>query len=118
AREISFFEIVAEAAANALERAQLFESIQVANERLEQLAITDGLTGLYNHRHFRDRLESEFQRALRYKLPLSLLLFDVDDFKQLNDTFGHLQGDHILRELAQRTLTSVRHSDFVSRYGG
>ncbi|MBI2433455.1 MAG: sensor domain-containing diguanylate cyclase [Candidatus Hydrogenedentes bacterium] len=117
-REISFFEVVAEAAANALERAHLFESIQIANERLERLAITDGLTGLYNHRYCRDRLEEEFQRAIRYRLPLSCMIFDVDNFKHFNDTYGHLLGDSILREISERTLTCVRKSDLVARYGG
>ena len=117
-REISFFEIVTEAASNALERAHLFESIQIANESLERLAITDGLTGLYNHRYFRDRLEQELERALRYRLPLSCLIFDVDDFKKFNDTYGHLLGDDILREIADRTQRCVRKSDIVARYGG
>ena len=117
-REVSFFEIVAEAASNALERAQLFESIQVANERLERLAITDGLTGLYNHRHFRDHLQKEFERASRYKLPLACMIFDVDDFKKLNDTYGHLTGDLVLKEIAERTQKCVRKSDLIARYGG
>jgi len=117
-REVSFFEIVAEAASNALERAQLFESIQVANERLERLAITDGLTGLYNHRHFRDHLQKEFERASRYRLPLACMIFDVDDFKKLNDTYGHLTGDLVLKEIAERTLKCVRKSDLIARYGG
>jgi len=118
AREISFFEIVAEAASNALERAQLFESIQVANERLERLAITDGLTGLFNHRHFREHLEQEFDRASRYRLPLACMIFDVDNFKKFNDTFGHLVGDNVLKEIAARTMRCVRKSDLIARYGG
>lgn len=117
-RELSFFEIVAEAASNALERAHLFESIQVANRRLEHLATTDGLTGLYNHRHFRERLDGELQRALRYRLPLSCLIFDVDDFKSLNDSYGHLLGDSVLRELAQLAQEHIRKSDLIARYGG
>ena len=117
-REISFCEIVAEAAANALERGHLFESIQKANERLEHLAVTDGLTGLYNHRYFRQRLESEFERARRYSLPLSCMILDIDNFKRINDTYGHLQGDTILRGIAAATLGSVRKSDIVARYGG
>ncbi len=117
-REISFFEIVTEAAANALERAQLFETIQVANENLERLAITDGLTGLYNHRHFRDRLEQELERALRYRLPLSCLMFDIDNFKKFNDTYGHLMGDAILKEIADYTVTCIRKTDICARYGG
>jgi diguanylate cyclase (GGDEF)-like protein len=117
-REVSFFEIVAEAAANALERAHLFESIQRANERLERLAVTDGLTGLNNHRFFRERLEEEFQRAKRYRIPLSCLIMDVDNFKKINDTFGHLQGDSVLKELSRITMEGVRASDTVARYGG
>jgi diguanylate cyclase (GGDEF)-like protein len=117
-REISFCEIVAGTAANALERSQLFENIQKVNEQLQRLAVTDGLTGLYNHRYFRDRLESEFERARRYMVPLSCLIMDIDNFKKVNDTFGHLQGDSILREIAARTLQTVRKSDIVARYGG
>lgn len=117
-REISFFEIVAEAAANALERAELFESVQKANERLEYLAVTDGLTGLFNHRCFRERLEEEVQRALRYESQLACMIFDVDNFKSINDTHGHLEGDHILSEIGERTRRSVRRSDMVARYGG
>lgn len=117
-REISFCEIVAEAAANALQRADLFDRIQHANERLERLATTDGLTGLYNHRSFRERLHTEFERARRYHLPLSLILFDIDNFKRINDVYGHVQGDSILCEIAQRTLRTTRKSDFVARYGG
>ncbi len=117
-REISFFEIVTEAASNALERAHLFESIQVANEVLERLAITDGLTGLYNHRYFRERFDQEIERALRYRSPLSCMIFDVDNFKDFNDSYGHLLGDNILKEIAERTLHCVRKSDIVARYGG
>ena len=117
-REVSFCEIVAEAAANALERAHLFDEIQRANERLEYLAVTDGLTGLFNYRHFRDRLDEEFTRAKRYNLPLTCMLLDIDDFKQVNDTYGHLQGDVILREIARRTTSATRKSDIVARYGG
>ncbi len=117
-REISFCEIVAEAAASALERAQLFESIQRANERLEFLAVTDGLTGLYNHRFFHERLEEEFERSRRYDLPLSCLILDVDNFKRINDTYGHIEGDTVLREIALRTSQMVRKSDVVARYGG
>ena len=117
-REVSFCEIVAEAASNALERAHLFESIQKANERLEVLAVTDGLTGLFNHRHFRERLEEEFDRARRYDLPLACLIYDIDDFKKINDTHGHLEGDRILQEMAARTLKIIRRSDLAARYGG
>jgi len=117
-RDINFCEIVAEAAASALERAQLFENIQKANERLEYLAVTDGLTGLYNHRHFLHRLEEEFVRARRYSLPLSCLIMDVDNFKKINDVYGHLLGDTVLQGIANCTQEQVRKSDIVARYGG
>ena len=117
-REISFFQIVTEAAANALERAHLFESIQVANERLEQLAITDSLTGIYNRRYFHERFEHEFERAVRYGLPFSCVIFDIDDFKQVNDTYGHLIGDEVLKEVAQCMISCTRRVDILARYGG
>lgn len=117
-REVNFCEIVSEAAASALERAHLLESIQKANERLEHLSVTDGLTGLYNHRYFRDRLQEEYDRSVRYNLPLSCLLIDIDDFKVVNDTYGHLLGDAVLKELAARTARAVRKNDLIARYGG
>ncbi len=117
-REINFFEIVTNAAGSALERAQLFESVQQANKTLEKLAITDGLTGIYNHRYFRERLEEEILRSLRYNVPLSCVLFDIDDFKKCNDTYGHLFGDAVLKEIANRMLQIVRRTDIVARYGG
>ncbi|MCC6488250.1 MAG: sensor domain-containing diguanylate cyclase [Candidatus Hydrogenedentes bacterium] len=118
AREVGFCEIVAEAASNALERAHLLERLQNANERLERLAVTDELTGLHNHRYFRERYAEEFDRARRYALPLSCIMFDIDNFKKINDQHGHLQGDAILREIAARTLRTTRRSDIVARYGG
>jgi diguanylate cyclase (GGDEF)-like protein len=117
-REVSFCEIVAEAAANAFERAYLIESIQAANQKLERLAVTDGLTGLNNHRAFRQRLEEEFERALRYAMPLSVVIVDLDDFKRINDTLGHLQGDEVLREVGRRCEKATRRTDFAARYGG
>ncbi|HPO29710.1 MAG TPA: sensor domain-containing diguanylate cyclase [Candidatus Hydrogenedentes bacterium] len=117
-REISFFEIVAEAAASALEKAHLVDRIQQANRRLEQLAITDPLTGLYNRRYFFERLDQEVARARRYGTPLSCLMLDVDDFKKLNDRWGHLTGDAVLREIARRIQQSIRRVDLPARYGG
>ena len=117
-REISFFEIVAEAASNALERAHLFTSIQEANQRLERLAVTDGLTDLFNHRYFSEQIVQEYNRALRYDSPLSCLLMDIDNFKGVNDTYGHLVGDEVLRELAARIRGCIRKTDLAARYGG
>ncbi|CAN5846444.1 hypothetical protein BH11MYX3_BH11MYX3_29530 [soil metagenome] len=89
-----------------------------ANTRLAQLAVTDGLTGLYNHRHFHERLTLEVERSQRSGLPLSLLMLDVDHFKQFNDTFGHPSGDEVLRQLARVLADTRRANDVVARYGG
>lgn len=92
--------------------------LEVANVRLRDLATTDGLTGLRNHRYFRERLMAETTRAQRYCLPLSILMVDVDYFKQFNDTFGHPAGDEVLRELSAILQSKVRSTDLVARYGG
>jgi two-component system cell cycle response regulator len=84
----------------------------------KRLANTDSLTGLYNRRSFQERLEQEVDRAMRYHRPLSLIMIDVDHFKQYNDTHGHLQGDRILVEVAHALKTLSRASDIVARYGG
>jgi diguanylate cyclase (GGDEF)-like protein len=89
-----------------------------ANSRLAQLAVTDGLTGLYNHRHFHERLALEVERSVRNGLPLSLLMIDVDHFKHYNDQHGHPAGDELLRQLARLMGDGRRANDFVARYGG
>ena len=83
-----------------------------------RLASTDGLTNLYNHRTFQERLAQEVDRAKRYHRPLSLVMVDVDNFKLYNDTYGHPQGDMVLRELARLLCEVSRTSDIVARYGG
>ncbi|MBW2495508.1 MAG: sensor domain-containing diguanylate cyclase [Deltaproteobacteria bacterium] len=92
--------------------------LQQANELLEQLSITDGLTKLHNHRFFQDQLTREIRRAERASSPLSLLLVDIDDFKSLNDRFGHASGDELLHGLALIMNAAVRSSDLLARYGG
>lgn len=92
--------------------------LEEANARLESLATTDGLTELHNHRAFQEVLEREFQAARRFGTPVSVLLMDVDFFKQYNDTFGHLAGDEVLRKLATTLVGVARSTDFVARYGG
>lgn len=88
-------------------------------EELRRLAITDVLTGAYNRRYLIEHLEKEVVRCLRHRRPLSLLLFDVDHFKRLNDTYGHLAGDRILEELSARIrLRFLRKADVFARYGG
>lgn len=87
-------------------------------EALEELAIRDGLTGLYNHKFFYTLLEKEIARDDRYHNTVSLLLIDIDHFKNVNDRYGHRAGDTILRELSQRLMTRARSTDYVCRYGG
>lgn len=89
-----------------------------ANEVLEQLSITDGLTHLHNHRHFHDQFSREVKRADRSEQPLCLLLVDIDDFKLLNDRYGHAAGDRVLAAAAQLINLQIRESDYVARYGG
>jgi diguanylate cyclase (GGDEF)-like protein/PAS domain S-box-containing protein len=92
--------------------------LEEAIARLEEIARTDHLTGLHNKGAFDLRLLEEFERARRYNLSLSLLMLDVDHFKQYNDTFGHPAGDETLRGVAEILKTHARPSDFPSRYGG
>ena len=81
--------------------------------------MTDGLTGLFNHRHFYERLEHEIARARRYGTPVSLLMIDLDDFKVFNDRNGHLAGDAVLRGMAAVLQSELRQSlDLAARYGG
>ena len=89
-----------------------------ANGDLEILAVTDGLTGLKNRRAFQEKLQEEAARVARYPASLSLVLLDVDHFKQFNDTFGHPAGDGVLRDVARLLEKNSRSTDFVARYGG
>jgi diguanylate cyclase (GGDEF)-like protein len=92
--------------------------LEAANSRLKQLATHDGLTGLFNHRYFHERLVAELNRADRYPEPFSILFIDVDYFKIYNDTNGHLKGDQLLRRLSALLLHSFRKTDVIARYGG
>jgi diguanylate cyclase len=89
-----------------------------SNEMLEQLSLTDDLTRLHNHRYFQDRLSVETRRARRSGDDLALLLLDIDDFKALNDRYGHAVGDEVLRLVAEVLELSVRETDLPARYGG
>jgi diguanylate cyclase (GGDEF)-like protein len=88
------------------------------NDELTSIASTDTLTGLMNRRYFNLRLSSEISRARRYALPLSLVIVDIDNFKRINDTYGHSFGDRVLRELSQLLLANIRESDLLARFGG
>lgn len=117
-REIKLCTSIANASANALYNAFLYNRLGKEKTRLERLAITDYLTGIYNIRYFYHRLEEEFSRAERYVTPLSCMMFDIDHFKHINDTYGHRVGDIILREFAQLVKRHTRKSDVFARYGG
>jgi len=93
-------------------------SVRENQASLLQRANTDGLTGLYNHRYFHERLGQEMKRALRYNHSLSLMMMDLDGFKAVNDTLGHPAGDTILRNFAKLLLSEIRDIDVPARYGG
>jgi len=116
--EINFLQSAASASANALYNAFLFDEIKQEKNRLEKLAITDYLTGLYNNRYFLHRLEEEFEKAKRYNTPLSCIMIDLDFFKSINDRFGHKKGDGVLRELGRLLRKNTRKGDIIARYGG
>ena len=108
---------------NELKRAKqateaLNQALQAANERLSRMATTDALTGLWNRRHFEETLEHERVKADRYQQPLSLLIFDIDHFKRINDTHGHLAGDQVLVQLSGLARQQIRDSDLLARWGG
>ena len=98
---------------------ELERSLKEANEEIRILSITDPLTGCYNRAYLTERLPQEISRARRYGHPLSLILSDIDHFKKVNDTHGHLIGDHVLKEFVKCFMELIRHNvDWVARYGG
>ncbi len=96
----------------------LANELSEANSKLKELVNRDGLTGLYNHRYFQEILDKEVTRAIRYETEVSLIMFDIDFFKQVNDNFGHPTGDLVLMNIARVVEHSVRPCDIVARYGG
>jgi len=116
--DVAFADTVVKAAVAAIVRAQLLETTRAENTRLEVLAHTDPLTQTLNRRALTVRLVSEMDRARRYDAVLSMLMVDLDHFKKVNDSQGHLVGDDVLREIANLLTESVRSVDFVARYGG
>jgi diguanylate cyclase (GGDEF)-like protein len=102
----------------ALRMRKLQEELRVSNEQLSHLAITDGLTGLCNRRHFDSQLEDELRRAQRFGNSLSIVMFDLDRFKSINDTWGHAQGDIVLQSFGDVLQNSSRRIDTTARVGG
>lgn len=88
------------------------------HEEIHRMMIMDALTGAHNKRYFLEFLEREIARCARYRRSLSLLMFDIDHFKQINDRHGHLTGDYVLREMSRRLLGRIRREELLARYGG
>ena len=88
------------------------------HEEIYRLTTVDGLTQIFNKRYFMETLEREISRALRYQRCLSLIMFDLDKFKNVNDTYGHLAGDYVLKRLAEVIKSRIRREDVLARYGG
>lgn len=116
--DVDFADVVIRAAVAAVRRAQALETTRADNRRLEALATTDPLTRVLNRRALLERLGVEVDRARRFGSALTMLLLDVDHFKQVNDTAGHLAGDTVLRQLGATLEGAVRTVDIVARYGG
>ncbi len=115
---LSYEQVVYELTQEKQKAEKLAVELQKANERLNKLAFYDELTGMYNVRYFQHKLDDEIYRSKRYKHVVSLLLIDIDFFKKVNDSYGHLVGDIVLQKVAKEMCNLVRHSDVVARYGG
>jgi diguanylate cyclase (GGDEF)-like protein len=103
----------------AKEKAEKFaHELKKVNEQLREMAFRDGLTGLYNHRYFQDLMDNELSRSRRYKKPISLIMFDLDHFKKINDEYGHPVGDIVLEKVSRTIENTIRASDLAIRYGG
>lgn len=116
--QVTFFAWELICTAIALTIGQLFDREVYYRRKAEEQANVDGLTGLYNHRYFQERLSAELERARRYDRVLSLIILDIDDFKAFNDTWGHQEGDRLLALFAALCTRCVRSMDVIARYGG
>jgi diguanylate cyclase (GGDEF)-like protein len=115
---LSYEQLVLELKESKEKSEKFANELRKANIKLEDLAFRDGLTNLYNHRYFQEILGKEMARAKRYNHSLSLVMFDIDFFKKVNDSYGHPAGDQVLINLAQAISKAVRPSDIITRYGG
>ncbi|HUC92818.1 MAG TPA: diguanylate cyclase [Paenibacillus sp.] len=94
------------------------DELYQVNQKLEYMAITDGLTGCFNRRYLMQQLEHEVMTNVRYNIPFAIFLFDIDLFKSINDTYGHLVGDEVIKSTAEAVKQSLRRTDILARYGG
>jgi two-component system cell cycle response regulator len=116
--DLQFAERVVRTTVNAIEKAYALEEAESDKVRYQWLATVDPLTGCHNRRSLMDKLEQELDRARRYSLAISVLMIDLDRFKTINDTYGHLVGDRVLQQLGDLLRRQVRTVDVVARYGG
>jgi diguanylate cyclase (GGDEF)-like protein len=100
------------------ERKKIEAALRESEEKYKQLSITDPLTGLFNRRHFYELAATEFDRSSRHLRPIALIIYDLDSFKNINDTFGHVAGDAALQHIAALSGNEVRKIDILARYGG
>ena len=117
-QDVQFAEQVINAAVAALEKAYDLENAVMGQEQMRHLAETDPLTNCFNRRALMEKLEQEMDRAARYATMLTGMMIDIDNFKQINDTYGHLVGDRVLKQLASLLKREQRSVDIVARYGG
>ncbi len=97
---------------------QYAQDLDQANRKLMEVAVVDGMTQLYNHKHIRHLLVTELRRAERFSHPLAIMMLDIDNFKNFNDTYGHLVGDRALRDISRAIRNNIRTVDVPARYGG
>lgn len=116
--DLKLCQVIIDGAAVALKNAHLFNVMREEKLLLEKMVVTDDLTRLYNHKYFVRRLGEEFKRAKRYNSSLSCMMIDLDNFKRINDTYGHQAGDRVLKDVAKVLKKSVRETDVIARYGG
>ncbi len=115
---LSYEQLIMELKGAKEETDRLAAELREANSKLRELVFRDGLTGLFNHRYFQEVVDREIDRAERYRTTFSLIMFDLDFFKKVNDTYGHPNGDLVLMNIAHIVQKTVRPSDIVARYGG
>jgi len=116
--DVELVSYIADTVWTIVERKRAEEQIRQLNSELERLAMTDELTGILNRRSFFRRGAEEINRFLRYRAPLTLLILDIDGFKKINDTYGHMAGDQVLKDFVSTLQCNIRRTDILARLGG